>query len=297
MSDTEADAGEVADLVEQTGKRQKQPIDLSGKSLGYRTIWHVQHAPIKPPALKLLLLNVAIHVNSITGVAFPGIALLATECSLSRSHTKRLLSVAKAAWILTVASHGGGRTSNRYQFDLDVLSGGCSVTEAPIPDDILERLRGSTVEPGSAKNPVHGRATSQSTLEPAAGSPMSKEPHRPQRPQSLGGGGKTIPAGPASPAPWVVPALPVELDVDLFRQVVELGPAHQVRVNALAKKAVELVQQGYDINEMATTTVSRGYRDWCKPPKIRSRHEMGAEHDTPHSQTGNQAGRSRWGEY
>jgi hypothetical protein len=163
--------------------------DIPVRSLGFRTMNCVQRAQIKPPALKLLLLNIAIHVNSDTGVAYPGLGLLAKECSLSASHTKRLLRLAKEAGIVAVVSQGGGHKSNRYQFDLDALAKYVSDTDSPIRAEVVARLRESMVEPGSAVNPVQGGAGSQSSREPAEGSPMSTKPQRPQRPQSLGEGG------------------------------------------------------------------------------------------------------------
>jgi hypothetical protein len=279
------------------GKSMARATDLAGKSLGYQTIWHVQHALIKPPALKLLLLNIAIHVNSETGVAFPGLHLLAKECSLSLSHTKRLLRQAKDAGILAVVSQGGGRTSNRYQFDLDALANYVSEPDSPIRAEVVVRLRESMAEPGSTMNPVQGGAGSQSTREPAAGSPMSTKPQRPQRPQSLGEGGKTTPSGSASPPPWVVPALPVELDMHLFSQLVEMGPQRQPRVDALAKEAFERVAAGQDINAIATETIKLGLKSWCKPPKASSQQQHGSVRNPPLSEMGNQKDTERWGGY
>lgn len=286
----------VKPIIKKKGQRSL-PENFATRSLGYQTIWHVQLAQIKPPALKLLLLNIAIHVNSETGLAFPGIGLLAVECSLSLSHTKRLLRIAKDTRILVVASQGGGRSSNRYRFDLDVLSKGYSVPDNSIPDDVLKGLRASMAEPSSALDPVQGDAVSQSMVEPSAGSPMSTEPHRPQRPQSLGEGGRTTPAGSASPPPWVVPVLPKQLEEHLFTQLVEMGPQKQPRVNALAKEAFELVAVGQDINALASLTIKLGLKSWCKPPKTSSHKQSGTEKNPPLSEMDNQTGTPKWGGY
>lgn len=279
------------------GEQGERLTGFAVKSLGYQTIWHVQHAQIKPPALKLLLLNIAIHVNSETGLAFPGIRLLAVECSLSLSHTKRLLRIAKDTGILVVASQGGGRSSNRYRFDLDVLSKGFSAPNESIPEDVLKGLRASMAEPGLALVPVQGGAVSRPMVEASAGSPKSTEPHRPQRPQSLGEGGRTTPAGSASPPPWVVPALPPELDPHLFKQLVEMGPQKQPRIEALAKEAFERVAAGQDINSLASQTIKLGFKSWCKPPKASSRKLSGIEHNSPLSKMCNQTDTERYGGY
>jgi hypothetical protein len=234
------------------------PPDRPVRSLGFRTINGVQLALIKPPALKLLLLNIAIHVNSNTWMA--------NECSLSVSHTKRLLRLAKEAGIVAVVSQGGGHTSNRYQFDLDALAKYIPAPALPITAHVVERLRESMAEPGSSMNPVRGGAGSQSTRELAASSPMSTKPQRPQRPQSLGEGGRTTSSGSASPPPWVVPALPAKLDPNLFAQLVEMGSQRQPRVDVLAKAAFELDAAGHDLNALVTQTLGLGLKSWCKPP-------------------------------
>lgn len=277
-------------------KQSDSPSGFLGKSLGYQTIWQVQHAQIKPPAFKLLLLNIAIHVNSETGLAFPSIGLLAVECSLSLSHTKRLLRVAKDTGILVLASQGGGRSSNRYRFDLDVLSKGFSASDNLIPAAVLNGLRMSMAKTSSAMIPAQGAAVTLPALEPPACSTMSNEPHGPQRPQSLGGGGRPTPAGSASPPPWVVPDLPAELDPHLFAQLVEMGAQKQPRVDALAKEAFELVVAGQDINALATNTIKLGFKSWCKPPRANSHKPRGAAHKPPLPETDNPTAK-QWGGY
>jgi hypothetical protein len=271
--------------------------DVPAKSLGFRTINSVQRALIKPPAFKLLLLNIAIHVSSKTGVAYPGLHLLATECSLSLSHTKRLLRIAKEAGILSVVLQGGGHSSNRYQFDLDALAKYIPEPALPIPAHVVERLREPMAEPGSPINPVQVRAGCQSTREPAAGSPMSTKPQRPQRPQSLGEGGRTTPSGSASPPPWVVPALPEQLDVNLFTQLVEMGPRKQARIDLLAQEAFDLDATGHDLNALATTTLKRGYKSWCKPPTATQRGHSHPSPKTAKSKIENPANPNGWGGY
>ena len=264
MTDIEGAANAAGQKVAPRAELDRPKPDISGKSLGFQTIWSVQNANIKPPALKLLLLNIGVHVGSQTGVAYPGVHLLAKECSLSVSHTKRLLRIAKGAGILEVVSQGGGRSSNRYRFNLPALAAYTSEPDSPIPVAVIERLRGSMGEPGSTMNPVQGEAGSQFDHEPAAGSSMSTEPQRPQRPQSLGEGGRTTPSGSASPPPWVVPALPAQLDPNLFSQLVEMGSQRQPRVDVLAKAAFELDAAGHDLNALATQTLGLGLKSWCK---------------------------------
>jgi hypothetical protein len=264
--------------------------DTPGRSLGYRTIHSVQRALIKPPALKLLLLNIAIHVNSDTGVAYPGLGRLAKECSLSVSHTKRLLRLAKEAGIISVVSQGGGRTSNRYQFDLDALAKYVSETDSPIKEEVVARLRGSMAEPGLSMNPVQGGAGSQSTRELAAGSPMSTKPQRPQRPQSLGEGGRTTLSGSASPPPWVVPELPVQLDLQIFTDLVETGPRTQPRVDALARKAFELVSAGHDANALAVQAIEKGWRTFSKPQIKLTKKDLPHQQSSPVTEARKQQG-------
>ena len=271
--------------------------DIPVRSLGFRTINGVQHALIKPPALKLLLLNIAIHVNSDTGVAYPGLNLLAKECSLSVSHTKRLLSLAKNAGIVAVVSLGGGHRSNRYQFDLDALVKYIPEPALPIPAHVVERLRGPMAEPGSTMNPVQRGDGSQLNHEPAAGSPMSTKPQRPQRPQSLGEGGGTTSSGSASPPPWVVPALPVQLDPNLFAQLVEMGSQKQPRVDVLAKAAFELDAAGHDLNALVTQTLGLGFKSWCKPPTATKKEHSHPNPKPAKSKIENLANPNRWGGY
>ena len=264
--------------------------DIPGRSLGYRTMNSVQRALIKPPALKLLLLNIAIHVNSDTGVAYPGLGLLAKECSLSLSHTKRLLRLAKEAGILTVVSQGGGPISNRYQFDLDALAKDVAEPDSPIRTEVVARLRESVAKPGSAMNTVQGGAGSQFIREPAAGSPMSTKPQRPQRPQSLGEGGRTTPSGSASPPPWVVPELPVQIDLRIFTNLVEAGPRTQPRVDALARKAIELVSAGHDANALAVQAIEKGWRTFSKPQSKRTKKEFPHQQSSPVTEAQKQQG-------
>jgi len=264
--------------------------DMPVRSLGYRTIHSVQRALIKPPALKLLLLNIAIHVNSDTGVAYPGLGRLAKECSLSVSHTKRLLRLAKEAGVVAVVSQGGGRTSNRYQFDLNALTKYVSETDSPIREDVVARLRESMAEPGSSMNPVQGGAGRQFLREPPAGSPMSTKPQRPQRPQSLGEGGRTTPSGSASPPPWVVPELPVQLDLQIFTDLVETGPRTQPRVDALGRKAFELVSAGHDANALAVQAIEKGWRTFSKPQIKRTKKEFPHQQSSPVTEAQKQQG-------
>jgi hypothetical protein len=133
MTDIDSAANTSGGEVAPQKERNKPTLDISGKSLGYQTIRSVQDADIKPTALKLLLLNIAVHVNSQTGVAFPGVLRIAKECSLSLSHTKRLLRIAKDAGILEVVSQGGGRSSNRYRFNLPALAAHTTEPDSPIP--------------------------------------------------------------------------------------------------------------------------------------------------------------------
>jgi hypothetical protein len=297
MTDIDSAANTAGGKVAPYTERNKPTLDISGKSLGYQTIRSVQDTDIKPPALKLLLLNIAIHVNSQTGVAFPGVLRLAKECSLSLSHTKRLLKIAKDSGILEVVSQGGGRSSNRYRFNLPALAAYTSGPDSPISVAVIERLRGSKGEPGSTMNPVQGGAGSQRDHEPAAGSSMSTEPQRPQRPQSLGEEGRTTPSGSASPPPWVVPALPAQLDLSLFTQLVEMGPEKQPRVNQLALEAFKLDAAGHDLNALATDTIKRGFKSWCKPPTAT---QKGHSHQNPKpakSKIENPVNPTGWGGY
>ncbi len=271
--------------------------DVPVRSLGFRTINSVQRALIKPPALKLLLLNIAIHVNSNTGIAYPGLGLLAKECSLSVSHTKRLLSLAKKAGIVAVVSLGGGHRSTRYQFDLDALAKYIPEPALPIPAHVVERLRGPMAEPGSTMNPVQGGAGSQSTRELAAGSSMSTKPQRPQRPQSLGEGGRTTSSGSASPPPWVVPALPVQLDPNLFAQLVEMGSQKQPRVDVLAKAAFELDAAGHDLNSLVTLTLGLGLKSWCKPERVNYKKVPHPKQSPLETEAQKQLGGDGWGGY
>ncbi len=297
MTAIKPDSEPAEDGLGPSDRPMAHATDVPAKSLGFRTINSVQRALIKPPAFKLLLLNIAIHVSSKTGVAFPGLHLLATECSLSLSHTKRLLRIAKEAGILSVVLQGGGRSSNRYQFDLDALAKYIPEPALPIPAHVVERLREPMAEPGSSMNPVQGGAGSQSTREPAAGSPMSTKPQRPQRPQSLGEGGRTTPSGSASPPPWVVPALPEQLDVNLFTQLVEMGPRKQARIDLLAQEAFDLDVAGHDLNALATTTLKRGYKSWCKPPTATQRGHSHPSPKTAKSKIENPANPNGWGGY
>jgi len=279
------------------GRPMARANDIPGRSLGYRTIHSVQRALIKPPALKLLLLNIAIHVNSDTGVAYPGLSLLTKECSLSVSHIKRLLRLAKEAGIITVVSQGGGHTSNRYQFDLDALAKYVAEPDSPIRTEVVARLRESVAEPSSAMNPVQGRAGSQFNREPAAGSPMSTKPQRPQRPQSLGEGGRTTPSGSASPPPWVVPELPVEIDFQIFTNLVEAGPRTQPRVDALARRAIELVSAGHDANALAVQAIEKGWRTFSKPDRKPKKQKSLHQQNPPETEGQKQPVGARWGGY
>ena len=271
--------------------------DIPGRSLGYRTMNSVQRVLIKPPALKLLLLNIAIHVNSDTGVAYPGLGLLAKECSLSLSHTKRLLRLAKEAGILTVVSQGGGHISNRYQFDLDALAKYVAEPDSPIRTEVVARLRESVAKPGSAMNTVQGGAGSQFIREPAASSPMSTKPQRPQRPQSLGEGGRTTPSGSASPPPWVVPELPVQLGMQIFIKLVEMGPPTQHRIDALAQKAIELVSAGHDANALAVQAIEKGWKTFSKPHSKPTKQKSLHQQSPPETETQKQPGGAGWGGY
>lgn len=297
MTDIEGTANAGGQEITPRAERDRPKPDISGKSLGYQTIWSVQDANIKPPALKLLLLNIAVHVNSQTGVAYPGVHLLAKECSLSVSHTKRLLRIAKDSGILEVVSQGGGRSSNRYQFNLPALAAYTSEPDSLIPPAVIERLRGSMGEPGSTRNPVQGGVGSQLNNEPAAGSPMSTEPQRPQRPQSLGEGGRTTPSGSASPPPWVVPALPAQLDPNLFGQLVEMGLQKQSRVDLLAQEAFHWDAAGHDLNALATDTIKRGFKSWCKPPTATQKGHSHPNRQSAKSKIENLANPTGWGGY
>jgi hypothetical protein len=290
MTDIDGTANAGGQEITPRAERDRPKPDISGKSLGYQTIWSVQDANIKPPALKLLLLNIAVHVSSQTGVAYPGVHLLAKECSLSLSHTKRLLRIAKGAGILEVVSQGGGRSSNRYRFNLPALAAYTSEPDSLIPSAVIERLRGSMGEPGSTMNPVQEGAGSQLDHEPAAGSSMNTEPQRPQRPQSLGEGGRTTPSGSASPPPWVVPALPSQLDPNLFTQLVEMGPAKQSRVNLLAQEAFMRDAAGHDLNALATDTIKRGFKSWCKPQSKPTKKEFPHQQSSPVTEAQKQHG-------
>lgn len=297
MTDIEGAANAAGQEVSPHTERDRPKPDISRKSLGFQTIWSVQEANIKHPALKLLLLNIAIHVNSGSGVAFPGLHRLARASSLSLSHTKRLLKIAKDAGILEVVSQGGGRSSNRYRFSLPALAAYRFERDLPIPEAVIERLRGSTGEPGSTINPVQGGAGSQLNHEPAAGSSMSTEPQRPQRPQSLGEGGRATLSGSASPPPWVVPALPAQLDLNLFTQLVEMGPEKQSRVNLLAQEALKWDAAGHDLNALAIDTIKRGYKSWAKP---QAATQKGHSHPNPkpaNSKIENPANTTGWGGY
>ena len=291
MTATKTDADAAAGGNGSPVRPMARASDIPGRSLGYRTMNSVQRALIKPPALKLLLLNIAIHVNSDTGVAYPGLGRLAKECSLSLSHTKRLLRLAKEAGIISVVSQGGGRTSNRYQFDLDALAKYVSETDSPIREDVVARLRESVAEPGSSMNPVQGGAGSLSTREPAAGSPMSTKPQRPQRPQSLGEGGRTTPSGSASPPPWVVPELPVEVNLQIFTNLVKAGPRTQTRVDALARKAIELVSAGQDANALAVQAIEKGWRTFSKPDQKPKKQKSLHQQSPPETVAQKQPGR------
>lgn len=145
----------------------------------------VQQAAIQPPVLKLLLLNLAIHSNAKTGLAWPSLATLAHECSVSHSHAKRTVKTAKDAGLINIAqsSNGGGRNSTvRYRLDLDAIA------------------RGFTDEPGSPMNPVHLDTLRGFIHEPPPGSSMNPNKGRKtgeENPASPGGPF----GGPASPAP------------------------------------------------------------------------------------------------
>lgn len=290
MTATNTDCDTAAGGNGSPDRPMARATDIPGRSLGYRTINSVQRALIKPPALKLLLLNIAIHVNSDTGVAYPGLGLLAKECSLSLSHTKRLLRLAKEAGVVAVVSQGGGHISNRYQFDLDALAKYVAEPDSPIRTEVVARLREYMAEPSSAMNPVQGRAGSQFNREPAAGSPMSTKPQRPQRPQSLGEGGRTTPSGSASPPPWVVPALPVEIDFQIFTNLVKAGPRTQPRVDALARKAIELVSAGHDANALAVQAIEKGWRTFSKPDSKPKKQKSLHQRNTPETDAQKQSG-------
>lgn len=145
----------------------------------------VQQAPIQPPVLKLLLLNLAVHSNAKSGLAWPSLATLAHECSVSHSHAKRTVKAAKDAGLISVAqsSTGGGRNSTvRYRLELEAIA------------------RGFTDEPGSTMNPVHLGTLRGFTHEPPPGSSMNPNRGRKtgeENPASPGGPF----GGPASPAP------------------------------------------------------------------------------------------------
>lgn len=297
MTDIEGSANADGQEITPRAEWDIHKPDMSGKSLGFQTIRSVQYANIKPPALKLLLLNIANHANSKTGVAYPGLHLLAKECSLSLSHTKRLLKIAKDAGILEVVSQGGGRSSNRYRFNLPALAAYTSEPDSRIPSAVIERLRGAMGEPGPTMIPVQGGAGSQFNHEPVAGSSMSTEPQRPQRPQSLGEGGRTTLSGSASPPPWVVPALPAQLDLNLFTQLVEMGPEKQSRVNLLAQEALKWDAAGHDLNALAIDTIKRGYKSWAKP---QAATQKGHSHPNPkpaNRKIENPANPTGWGGY
>jgi hypothetical protein len=295
MTVTNTDSEAAAGGNESPGRPVAGAANIPGRSLGYRTMNSVQRALVKPPALKLLLLNIAIHVNSDTGVAYPGLGLLAKECSLSVSHTKRLLRLAKEAGIVAVVSQGGGHTSNRYQFDLDALAKYVAEPDSPIRTEVVARLRESVAEPSSAMNPVQGRAGSQFIREPAAGSPMSTKPQRPQRPQSLGEGGRTTPSGSASPPPWVVPELPLEIELQIFTNLVEVGPRTQQRVDALARKAIELVSAGHDANALAVQAIEKGWKTFSKPDSKPKKQKSLHQQSPPETEAQNSPGRVGWG--
>jgi hypothetical protein len=72
--------------------------------------------------------------------------------------------------------------------------------------------------------------------------------------------------------------LPAQLDVNLFTQLVEMGPAKQSRVNLLAQEAFMWDAAGHDLNALATDTIKRGFKSWCKPPTATKK---GPSHPNP----------------
>lgn len=246
----------------------KQPTNWETLSLGYKTKWLVQRTFIHPPALKLLAVNLADHVDSKTGHAWPSIALLAIECSVTTTHIKRLLSQAKLLSLIEVVSQGGGATSTRYRFPLQQL--GLSY-RAPsgksISEGVVKNLRVGQDVPGTSMYPVHGCTPTGYMDVPPPGTPMCHEPPEPQNP-SFGREGAVLPSDRASPVLGrPVQEIPAVLRHELFEALVANGTRTPTRISALIEKANELVQAGHDINAMAQQALEAGWKRWPLPPR------------------------------
>jgi hypothetical protein len=229
-------------------KHFKQPTNWETLSLGYKTKWLVQRTSIHPPALKLLAVNLADHVDSKTGHAWPSIALLAIECSVTTTHIKRLLNQAKSLNLIEVVSKGGGATSTRYRFPFQQL--GLSY-HAPsgksISEGVVKKLRGGHDVPGTSMYPVHGCAPTRHMDVPPLGTPMCHKPHEPQNP-SFGGEGLDLPSGRASPSLSPVPGIPEYVNGEVW---VELMAEQRKKLDPL-----EILKQAKRYHDAGATNTA-----------------------------------------
>ena len=85
----------------------------------------VLQARIEPCAVKCAALVMAWHCNAETGHAWPSVATIARECSVSERHAKRAMAALKSAGLLRIVkpSKGGARgLTTVYAFDLQRLA-------------------------------------------------------------------------------------------------------------------------------------------------------------------------------
>jgi hypothetical protein len=88
----------------------------------------------------------------------------------------------------------------------------------------------------------------------------------------------------------VVPALPAQLDPSLFAQLVEMGLEKQSRVDLLAQEAFHWDAAGHDLNALATDTIKRGFKSWCKPQSKPTKKEFPHQQSSPVTEAQKQHG-------
>jgi len=95
----------------------------------------------------------------------------------------------------------------------------------------------------------------------------------------------------------VVPELPVEIDFQIFTNLVEAGPRTQPRVDALARRAIELVSAGHDANALAVQAIEKGWRTFSKPDRKPKKQKSLHQQNPPETEGQKQPVGARWGGY
>jgi len=95
----------------------------------------------------------------------------------------------------------------------------------------------------------------------------------------------------------VVPELPVQLDFQIFTNLVEVGPRTQPRVDALARKAIELVSAGHDANALAVQAIEKGWKTFSKPDSKPKKQKSLHQQSPPETEAQKQPGGAGWGGY